>query len=217
MELARVTSLVSTGPRSEPRLPHPPPASAAQSGHLGAARDGEHWYIVLEDWHPFTHLGLDGIPWPLDEGPVDSLRLDVERGSLPLNLGPMPRCLFDVCHDLAAARAYFDVATAAIGRVYLIEVGTIGSSMSAVDGFDYGRPDGGFSVIGQEICKSVPDHLRFGHMLNDKGLFPSEKRMQDYMDDRAHRLATEGLEHLDESIPVKIHVLEVGSSSACRP
>ena len=39
--------------------------------------------LSLEDWHPFTHLGLDGIPWPLDEGPGGSLRLDVERGSLP--------------------------------------------------------------------------------------------------------------------------------------
>lgn len=182
--------------------------------HTDERQSSSPWYIVLEDWHPFPHLGLDGIPWPLDGAHDATSRVEASSTSLPFELG---ECTFDVCYDLGAASAYFDAAEARRVPVYLIEVGTLESPMIAADGFDLGRPDGGFSIIGQEICKTEEGHRRFGHLLDEHGLFPSEDKLREYLAGRERRVITEGLEHLDESMPVKIRVLDLRGPTCARP
>lgn len=162
------------------------------------------WYIVMEAWHPHPHFGLDGLPWPLDDSGAVSGKLDEVMVDLPIRPGG---AMFRVCCDADVALDYFTVASERIERVYLIEVGTLATGLLAVDGYDVGRPNGGFSVIGQDICKADDGHRRFGRLLNRWGLFPDEESMRSYLDARGGRVAQEGLEYLDESIPVQVRVL----------
>jgi hypothetical protein len=163
------------------------------------------WYLVLEAWHPFPHLGLDGFAWPVRD--IDELEL-VESAMQPLPFAP-GGALFEGCFDRERAMAYFEAAAVRIERVYLIEVRGL-DAMAGCDGLDVGRPDGGFSIAGQEICKTPEGHARFGHLLNEHGLFPDDEALNTYLVDRRRRVDVEGLEHLDESIAVRIRILRQG-------
>lgn len=162
------------------------------------------WYLVLEAWHPVPHLGLDGFRWPLDLDHPASRELRASMEPFPLSPGG---CLWEVCFDKEAAERYFQAARATGARVYLIEVAEADGATSEVSGYDVGRPEGGFSITGQEICKSREAFRELGHLVNDCGLFPSREVMACYLADRESRLETEGLEHLDESLEVAIRVL----------
>jgi hypothetical protein len=174
----------------------------------GSDIDTASWYIVLEDWHPVPHRGLDGLPFPLDND--DEIAAHMESAMRPLPIAP-GGCMFRGCFDLEVAQQYFETAARLIDDLYLIEVNTLDAFLAACDGFDVGRPNGGFSVVGQEICRTEEAHRRFGHLLNEHGLFSSKKAMFDYLDDRARRVDAEGLEHLDESIPVQVRVIRAKS------
>ncbi|XXY44383.1 hypothetical protein WME91_30695 [Sorangium sp. So ce269] len=169
------------------------------------------WYIVMEAWHPFPHFGLDGLPWPLDASEPVARR--VEDAMCPLPVAP-GGCLFEGCFDGGAARAYFDEVARRIDHVYLVEIRTLDAPDSEVDGFDMGRPNGGFSVIGQEICKTEDGHRQFGHLLNALGLFPSKETARAYLASRAARTDAADLEHLDESITLSLRVLARGGAAA---
>ena len=62
-------------------------------------------------------------------------------------------------------------------------------------------------VAGQDICRSLEAHRRFGHLVNADGLFPSREALERFLEERVIRLETEGVEHLDESVAVKVNVL----------
>lgn len=171
------------------------------------------WHIVLEQWHPFPHYGLDGLPWPLGDRGETAERIEAAMQPLPIAPGG---CIFQGCFDMRLARTYFELAALQIELVYWIEVTTLDEPMTNRHGFDVGRPNGGFSIIGQEICKNEEGHRRFGHMLNEYGLFPDDTTMRRYLDERAKRVDIEGLEYLDESIPMQINILDRGGLSNMR-
>jgi hypothetical protein len=124
----------------------------------------------------------------------------------PLPLSP-GGCLFEVCFDVAAATRYFEAAASAGRRVYLVAVAEAGAPLEAVSGYDMGRPEGGFSVAGQEICRSPETWSRFGRLVNEEGLFRSRADLAAYLEERERRLESEGLEYLDESVEAAISVL----------
>lgn len=169
------------------------------------------WYLVLQDWHRSPHLGLDGMAWPLDDAEEVAIALAASMQPLPVAPGG---CLFEGCFDLDVARAYFEVAAARVDGAYLIAVTPLDAPAGPFDGFDVGRPNGGFSVIGQEICKTEEGARRFGGLVSPDGLFPTEEAQRAYLADRAARFDAGGLEHLDESIAVRVAIL--GRSRASR-
>jgi hypothetical protein len=161
------------------------------------------WYLVLEAWQPVPHYGLGGLARPLPPEHPAAIELKAALEPFPLSPGG---CLFEVCFDLAAATRYYDAARA-VERVYLIEVALLETPLEAVSGYDMGQPEGGFSVAGEDICSSLAAHRRFGHLVNADGLFPSREILERFLEEREIRLETEGVEHLDESLPVKVRVL----------
>lgn len=161
------------------------------------------WYLVLEAWHPVPHRGLDGLDQPLPPDHPATIEYKAAREPFPLSPGG---CLFQVCFDRAAATRFYHAARA-VERVYLIEVAMLDAPLDAVSGYDMGQPEGGFSVAGQDICRSLEAHRRFGHLVNADGLFPSREALERFLEERVIRLETEGVEHLDESVAVKVNVL----------
>lgn len=162
------------------------------------------WYLVLEAWHPVPHHGLDGLVWPLPADHPASRELRAAMEPLPRSPGG---CSFEVCFDEAAATRYFEAARGAGVPAYLIAVGESNTPLGAISGYDAGRPEGGFSVAGQEICRTAETFRRFGHLANGDGLFPSREALSAFVADRERRQETEGLEYLDESLKVAISVL----------
>jgi hypothetical protein len=161
------------------------------------------WYLVLDAWHPVPHYGLDGLDQPLPPDHPATLEYKASWDPFPLSPGG---CFFQVCFDRDAATRFYHAARTA-ERVYLIEVATLEAPLDAVSGYDMGRPEGGFSVAGQDVCKSLESFRRFGHLLNTDGMFPTREALERFLEEREIRLETEGVEHLDESIAVQVRVL----------
>lgn len=162
------------------------------------------WYLVLEAWHPVPHFGLDGFAWPLPPEHPASRELRVAMAPLPLSPGG---CLFEACFDAAAAERYFQAACSAGLPAYLIAVAESTAPLDAVSGYDVGRPEGGFSIAGQEVCKSLEAFRRFGHLVNQYGLFKSAPDLSSYLEERDRRVEADGLEYLDECVEVAISLL----------
>jgi hypothetical protein len=170
-----------------------------------------HWYLVKRNWprtkarFPF-YAGLGGEVWPFDFGfnfdaanktKLQNLHTRMEQSRQTVNFGSHSRF---VCTDAAIAKEYFTAVEDFCGEAWMLEVTNANVDSSKVYGFDIGFPDGGFSVIEQElITQSLP-----GPKLNEWGLFQTSSEAVTYSEARKKN---EELEHLDEIMIVSIRVL----------
>lgn len=150
------------------------------------------WYIVKQNW-PITekrvaevkqnarYCGLGGDIWPLDEIDDSSAKtiheaLIKKRGFIDLANGYS----FLACIDLELAKQYFYVANSIFPNCMLLGLEEPEKIVS-VNGYDYGNPSGGYSIIESELIieDSSPNDMII--YLNDDYLFSTCSILNKYM------------------------------------
>ena len=151
------------------------------------------WYIVKSNWPQLNDLigaspivkkfaGLGGNIWPLDtldSNEAREIQSSFDKGRCYLDVGES-QYLY-VVTDYTLSEVYYELARRKGLSPLLLELSIAGEE-EAVDGFDFGNPEGGFSIIETEIlCRQ--NYSAINKYLNKhNGLFSSIEVMNDFLD-----------------------------------
>jgi len=176
------------------------------------------WYLVKENWqnisaismkHGMEYIGLGGDVRPHNWG-VDNLDLhnlhDEMRNYTEIEYNGMTDYVY-AATELDHVMRYFNSPRIQERNPILIEVRfALNTPEAAVDGYDFGSPEGGYSVIETEIIlkdsKKVIDAY-----LNRFGLFRSIDLMLNFVSGLEDAVRRGECEELDSMIPVAIKKL----------
>lgn len=167
------------------------------------------WYLVVQS-DAASPGGMDGICWPLD-----ALADAGDQAAAALQA---PTDGDYLCHNEAFAKKYFDYANSRLARIQLLRIGdgeqqeTSGNSADYTFlGFDYGRKDGGFSCLLNDMrtCDLLKD--RYLDTLNAHMLFNDYSSALEYTQFRS------SIEARDDLCLETVHASEILSVSRFTP
>jgi hypothetical protein len=157
------------------------------------SNDMSKWYIVKSNWSQVDQLihassgveefaGVGGNIWPLDtidSGVARKMQSRYDKGRCYLDIGES-QCMH-VITDCELAVEYYELVRGEGLNPLLLELSIAGAD-ETVDGFDFGNPEGGFSIIETEIlCRQ--NYSAINKYLNKhNGLFSSIEVMNDFLD-----------------------------------
>jgi hypothetical protein len=168
----------------------------------------EKWYLVKANWpiississqHGIEYIGIGGDIWPCGaEIDTSSTRIYKELENSRVYLMDEMVGTIYVHTDLEKVIRYFNCQLVQNANPILIEIQHAKNSMpSKVDGYDFGNPEGGYSVIETEIIlKNSADIIR--RYLNVFGLFKDLSALKEFVS------SLRDSEELDNYWPVSV-------------
>jgi len=175
------------------------------------------WYLVKENWknisdismrYGIEYIGLGGDIWPHDRtcnnlagslylsGQLEEIKTDTE---IEYN-----NMLFHVHApiELESVAKYFNSIKTKESILMEIQLALDEYDLSA-DGFDFGNPEGGYSIIETEIILKGSKEI-IDTYLNKFGLFKSIDLMHDFISGLEEKVLCGECEVLDGYVPVAI-------------
>jgi hypothetical protein len=151
------------------------------------------WYIVKCNWPQVDQAinassvvekfsGLGGNIWPLDlieSSDVRKMQLSIDRGRCYLDIGESHQIY--VITDYALSEKYYELAKEKFQAPLFLELSIAGTE-AMVDGYDFGNPEGGFSIIETEILCRQNYSAMDKYLNKHNGLFNSINAMNDFLD-----------------------------------
>ena len=143
------------------------------------------WYLVKSNTRPWEssyggflqgeYLGLGGNMWPIDELHEELLR---KREYVRLHDGQEIFVITNIDH----ARQYFNQANRLGFAAVLLEVSDPSGTRNQ-DGYDFGDPEGGYSLVESELLVADRKELLTKYIDRRTGLFRNLVEMQSCLDE----------------------------------
>jgi hypothetical protein len=170
------------------------------------------WYLVKVNWNAIkeaentlsigSYIGLGGNIWPTEgmsseQSTEIKAKIDDARSYLDIDSNTS----IYVVQSEAEALKYKKYASKIAKDVILIEV-SIADDNSQGDGYDFGNPEGGYSIIESEILVKESHQAAARYLNKQNGLFKSLAALKEFLDQLGET------EDLSSYIPVCIRYLK---------
>lgn len=138
------------------------------------------WYIVKKNWDTISkdYLGLGGDIWPEMHIPLDG-KILLKKLFTNREYTELSGITFLVVTDHSIAEEYFLYQKQLESNPILISV-TDDTDIKAVDGYDFGNPEGGYSVIESAILVQNNEVLKKEY-LNKHLLFKDMDKLRKFL------------------------------------